>query len=254
MTPSRPLPHGLGRSHAVARSPHGLNSQDVNADRRTVASGIPMTDAEVREARASRPIANTGLTGAAGEYFVAAELSLRGWLATVTIKNAPNTDVLAQKPRTGMIVAIQTKTAGVGNEFQLRQKAEEVALAQSEWFVLVKLIEERTRPHFFIVPKNVVSGAIWASHRDYLKRPRAAGKVVKDTDKRALVAKRLEGYADRWDLLDHPANEAPLLIDKWYTDCVQRFGLPPGHPGWPGLSGSAPRGRPNGLAITGGKQ
>ena len=35
---------------------------------------------------ARRP--HTGLTGAAGEYYVAAELSRRGWLATVTIKNA----------------------------------------------------------------------------------------------------------------------------------------------------------------------
>jgi hypothetical protein len=36
----------------------------------------------------------TGLTGAAGEYHVAAQLSQRGWLATITKKNSPGTDEL----------------------------------------------------------------------------------------------------------------------------------------------------------------
>jgi hypothetical protein len=52
-----------------------------------------------------------GLIGAAGEYYVAAELSRRGWLATVTVKNAPGTDVLAQRADTGRMFAVQTKTA-----------------------------------------------------------------------------------------------------------------------------------------------
>ncbi|HSI36145.1 MAG TPA: hypothetical protein VK986_21355, partial [Tepidisphaeraceae bacterium] len=49
---------------------------------------------------------STGLTGAAGEYHVAAELSRRGRLATVTIKNSPGTDVLAQRrDRSAMVAA-----------------------------------------------------------------------------------------------------------------------------------------------------
>jgi hypothetical protein len=36
-----------------------------------------LTQAEARSLLAQRPLARTGLTGAAGEYFVAAELSLR---------------------------------------------------------------------------------------------------------------------------------------------------------------------------------
>ena len=46
---------------------------------------------EIELIEATRPSRTTGLTGAAGEYYVAAELSRRGWLATVTIKNAPGT-------------------------------------------------------------------------------------------------------------------------------------------------------------------
>ncbi|MGB7590791.1 MAG: transposase [Terriglobia bacterium] len=36
----------------------------------------------------SRAVYN--ITGVAGEYFVAAELSRRGWIATLTLKNTPN--------------------------------------------------------------------------------------------------------------------------------------------------------------------
>jgi hypothetical protein len=53
---------------------------------------------------------------------VAAELSLRGWLATPTIKNAPGTDVLAQYREEGILVAIQTKTASMGNQFMLNAR------------------------------------------------------------------------------------------------------------------------------------
>src|SRR4051812_11084460 len=109
-----------------------------------------LSDQEARRILNARPIARTGLTGAAGEYFVAAELSLRGWLATVTIKNAPGIDVLAQNLDTRATVAIQTKTAGYGNEFQLRDKCEIPTAAQNEWYVFVKLHEPRIRPSFFI--------------------------------------------------------------------------------------------------------
>jgi hypothetical protein len=174
----------------------------------------------------------TSLTGAAGEYYVAAELSRRGWLATVTIKNAPGTDVLAQRVDTGAVVAIQTKTSSDGNSFQLDKKCEVVAREMNEWYILVGLRAEGERPKFYLIPRNIIAGATYAQHVEWLQRPRE-GRSVKDTARRALLAKYLAGYEERWDLLDRPADEAPLLISEWYTDCVRRFGLPPGHPGWP---------------------
>jgi hypothetical protein len=183
-------------------------------------------------AKLKRP---TGLTGAAGEYFIAAELSLRGWLATVTIKNAPGVDVLAQNLGLGVTVAIQTKTASYGNDFQLNAKCEQPSTALNEWYVFVKLHEERTRPSFYVVPRNIVAGFVYATHREWLSRAGRGGRAHKDTTKRAAAAKYLGGYEDRWDLLDRPADQAPLLADQWYTGCVERFGLPPDHPGWPRL-------------------
>jgi len=89
-----------------------------------------------------------GLIGAAGEYFVAAELSRRGWLATVTIKNAPGTDVLAQHGATKQVVAIQTKTATTAT-FRLSARDEVPASAPNQWCVLVAL---------GVVPRHVVDG------------------------------------------------------------------------------------------------
>jgi hypothetical protein len=40
------------------------------------------------------------------------------------------------------------------------------------------------------------------------------------------------GYEDRWDLLDHSAYEAPVLLksDLRELSLLERVGLPPGHP------------------------
>jgi hypothetical protein len=83
----------------------------------------------------------TGLTGAAGEYHVAAELSRRDWLATVTIKNSPGTDVLAQRRDRRRIVALQTKTASRGSLFRLSVKDEDPGERDNEWYALVALGE-----------------------------------------------------------------------------------------------------------------
>ena len=192
-----------------------------------------LSDQEIVEILASRPAARTAMTGAAGEYFVAAELSLRGWLATVTIKNSPGTDILARKPTTGTMVAIQTKTASYGNNFQLNKKDETPTAARNEWYVLVKLHEEKTRPTFYVVPRNIVAGVAFAQHLEWLSRSRRDGKPHKDTAKRVLLPAEFSGYEDRWDLLSDLADEAPLLIGAWYAQCVSEFGLPSGHPGWP---------------------
>ena len=179
------------------------------------------------------PPRSTGLTGTAGEYFVAAELSQRGWLATVTIKNAPGTDVLAQEPTTGTIIAIQTKTASEGNQFLLNKKCEVPTSALSDWYILVKLHKLGIRPTFYIVPRNIIAGAAYAQHREWLARPDRTGKPHNDNDRRMLLAKHFSDYEDRWELLNSPTTEAPLLLGQWYRECVENFGLPQGHPGWP---------------------
>ena len=55
------------------------------------------------------------ITGVAGEYFIAAELSRRGWITTMTLKNTPNIDVIATTPDGLRTLNIQVKTRSTGN-------------------------------------------------------------------------------------------------------------------------------------------
>jgi hypothetical protein len=179
--------------------------------------------------RASRP---TGLTGAAGEYYVAAELSLRGWLATVTIKNAPGTDVLARHLESGRVLTIQTKTASVGNKFTLGEKDERPAQSDNEWYILVALDAIGRRPSFYLVPRNVVAAFLHADHRRWLANLSPSGAPHKDTSRRAISRPTVEGYLERWDLLGLPTEEVPLLLDESAQRLVGEIGFAPGHPGW----------------------
>jgi Holliday junction resolvase-like predicted endonuclease len=55
------------------------------------------------------------ITGVSGEYFVAAELSRRGWVAVITLKNTPNIDVIATTPDGKRTLNIQVKTRSIKN-------------------------------------------------------------------------------------------------------------------------------------------
>ena len=54
---------------------------------------------------------STILTGVAGEYFVAAELSRRGFVASLTLRNTRGIDVLASNADATRSVGIQVKTS-----------------------------------------------------------------------------------------------------------------------------------------------
>lgn len=58
---------------------------------------------------------NTVLSGVAGEYFVAAELSKRGFIASITLRNTRGVDVLCSNSEASKTVGIQVKTNSGSN-------------------------------------------------------------------------------------------------------------------------------------------
>jgi hypothetical protein len=177
---------------------------------------------------------HTGLIGAVGEYYVAAELSRRGWLATVTIKNAPGTDVLGQYvKRPEVVISIQTKTSTDPASFRVGAKAEFAATGDREWFVFVGLRDEGERPVFYVVPHDVVAGCIYASHRVWLKTPGRSGQEHRDSSMRNVRAKWIANYVEAWDLLLEPTTAALNRIDRSWRDAALEQGLEanmPSHP------------------------
>jgi hypothetical protein len=165
------------------------------------------------------------ITGATGEYHVAAELSRRGWLATVTIKNSPDTDVLAQKPASELLVAIQTKTSS-GSRFMLNKKDEVPSKRDGQWFVLVALRDERERPSFYVVPRDHVAAMVYLSHREWLTTRGSHGQVRNETPTRSLKQAELAGYLECWCLLEGPTATVPFSGDSRFRPLVKKHKLP----------------------------
>jgi len=137
--------------------------------------------------------------GITGEYLVAAELSRRGYVATLTLRNTRGIDIFALNSDATRSVGIQVKTAhGVKPAWLMNKKAE-ADLAENRFYVFVCLAPEGSAP-FYVVPCHVVAKYVSESHAQFVKTPGRQGQAHKDTDMRQYKDPAYE-YKDRWDLL-----------------------------------------------------
>ena len=143
-----------------------------------------------------------GLSGTSGEYYAAAELSRRGFLATITNRNAERVDILAAKPRSGRALKIQVKTIqGAKAKWVLRDKSEE-DYGPGFFYIFVRLGAIGTRPDFHIVPSEVVARSVRTLHAEWLSGAKKDGSARKDTSMRAFRDDD-GGYKEAWELLEN---------------------------------------------------
>jgi hypothetical protein len=147
-----------------------------------------------------RRVALSGIqVGIAGEYLVAAELSRRGYVATLTLRNTRGIDILASNSDATRSVGIQVKTArGVKPAWMMHKKAE-ADRAENLFYVFVCLVPVGSAA-FYVVPRKVVAKHVREGHAKWLKKPGRQGQAHKDTDMRRYKDPSHE-YKDRWDLL-----------------------------------------------------
>ncbi|MDD5138823.1 MAG: hypothetical protein PHY43_01020 [Verrucomicrobiales bacterium] len=139
-------------------------------------------------------------TGVAGEYFVAAELSRRGYIASISLRNARGIDILATNQAGSRSITIQCKTSQDRlNSWMLTEKSEQF-FAPNHFYVFVGLGKPNERPGFHIIPSTTVAKYITKSHRRYLQTFRKDGKRHADTSMRRFEDPNNE-YLERWDLL-----------------------------------------------------
>jgi hypothetical protein len=123
------------------------------------------------------------LPGISGEYFVAAELSSCGFIASVTLRNTKGIDILASNQNASRTVAIQVKTnhweSKGGKGWVLNKKAEEYS-DDNLFYVFVNLKGESIRPDFYIVPSKMVASYIKEKHAEFLKTPGKHGQQHKN--------------------------------------------------------------------------
>jgi hypothetical protein len=143
---------------------------------------------------------NSILAGVAGEYFVAAELSKRGYIASITLRNTKGVDILCSNSDASETRGIQVKTnRGAKRSWLLSKKAENF-IANDLFYVFVCLNNNEDTPDFFIVPSKVVAKYCREDHARWLKTPGRKGQKHKDNAVRKFSDPE-EKYLERWGLL-----------------------------------------------------
>lgn len=141
------------------------------------------------------------LAGVAGEYFVAGELSRRGHISSITLRNTKGVDILVSNQDVTRQIGIQVKTnQNNKREWVLSEKAEDY-FAENLFYVFVNLRDENQRSEYFIVPSFVVAEYTKNSHREWLKTPGKKGQ--KHNDSSVRMFRDLEGeFLEKWGLLN----------------------------------------------------
>jgi len=134
------------------------------------------------------------LVGVAGEYFVAAELSRRGYIASISMRNTRGIDILATNEEATRSVTIQCKAnQDGGSKWILNKKAEDYT-PNNHFYVFVALRTPEDRPRYHVVPAADVAEYTKRTHESYLNRGAKDSLMRNFSDKDGK-------YLDRWDLL-----------------------------------------------------
>ncbi len=133
----------------------------------------------------------SGLSGVAGQFFVAAELSRRGYVATLTVGNTRGIDLLVARADASASVGVEVKTKqGSENEWILDKKSE--VGSKNLVYVFVNLNDGKP-PTFHVVPAKVVASYIRERHKKWL----AGGAGRKDGSMRKFRDPE-DRYLDGW--------------------------------------------------------
>jgi len=127
---------------------------------------------------------STQLSGIAGEYYVAAELSRRGYLAAITLRNSDGIDILVSSYDGENMISIQVKTTQGKKKWILNKKVEGEK-SKNKFFIFVYIpISINESPEYFIVNSTVLASKTSEGHRRWLNESGKNGRVRKDSDAR----------------------------------------------------------------------
>lgn len=140
------------------------------------------------------------LIGLTGEYFVAGMMSLKGWVASLTLKNYPSVDIFGLDPETEKTINIQVKTTKNVKSYQIgvmRSQRPEIDSIITCPFVFV-YIDKNNNVDYFILSRNQLIDLILSTDDEYYNRPRK--EPLKDYPI-AINLKDMAEYKDKWQNL-----------------------------------------------------
>ena len=132
----------------------------------------------------------SAFAGNAGEFFVLAELTRRGWTAALTARNNRAYDILAKRGDDFAAIRVKTKTSAF-KLFQWNAKPNgEIFLEmthQHDFCVLVDIPENgEMSPTYYIVPTSVIDKWLKADFHSWVTTPGARGQQRAENNKRRL--------------------------------------------------------------------
>mgnify|MGYP003879722177 FL=1 len=140
----------------------------------------------------AKPQMDKLLTGLAGEFLVAGHLCLRGYVASLTLKNYPGVDIFCLNPANGKQVAIQVKTLRGGKSYYVPEKVDEA----ENPFIFVYIRPDDT-VDFFVVPAKDVAEISARERNEYLEQH----PNVRKDQPRMVSVRNLDKFNNRWELL-----------------------------------------------------
>ena len=140
------------------------------------------------------------LCGVSGEYFVAAELSRRGYIASITLRNSRGVDILASNSEATRTVAIQVKTSQGTKPTWILSEKSETFFSASHFYVFVRLNGTNSAPEYFVVPSSFVADHTKTTHSTWLATPGKGGRIHQDSPVRKFSDPERK-FLNKWELL-----------------------------------------------------
>lgn len=160
----------------------------------------------------------SAFAGNAGEFFVLAELTRRGWTAALTARNNRAYDILAKRGDEFAAIRVKTKTSAY-LLFQWNAKPSgDIFLEmtkQHDFCVLVDMpVEGEASPTYYVVPTAVVDEWLRIDFDLWVNAPGAKGQQRAKDNKRRVIylddhvdkvsrgySRKLAPYKGAWNLL-----------------------------------------------------
>ena len=104
------------------------------------------------------------ITGMTGVYCVAAELSSRGFLVTLTSRNAPIVDMMVSTPDLTKTTNVQVKTNKVQGTQSFWLLSREARNSSPNLLYVFVNLRKNEKPNYYIVPSNRVAKEMDVEH------------------------------------------------------------------------------------------
>jgi hypothetical protein len=142
---------------------------------------------------------NKALSGIAGEYFAAAELSRHGLVAAVTLRNTRGIDIVVSRAGKNGSATVQVKTVQNGPAKWLLNKSDEKSKGPNHYYVFVVLHGRKGQPEYWVVEGKYVAKYCRDNHRKWLSKRRRDGGPRKNISLRKSSPEKR--FHDDWDCI-----------------------------------------------------